>query len=132
MVELQSQGVTDPADLWSRLVPVMQQGRRLRNTEGGYWVLDVAGHGVTHVEEAMLPAGAIRDFLLVTDGFYRLVDTYGVYSDEQLLDAALAGGLGALCTELRAIEAADERCAAYPRVKARDDATAVLGRVLDG
>ena len=28
--------------------------------------------------------------------------------------------------ELRAIEAADERCAAYPRVKARDDATAVL------
>jgi hypothetical protein len=130
MVELQSQGVTDPADLWLRLVPVMQQGRRLRNTDGGYWVLDISGHGVAHAQDALLPAGDIREFLLVTDGFYRLVDTYRVYSDEQLLDAARSRGVAALCDQLRTIEAADERCSNYPRVKPRDDATAVLGRII--
>jgi hypothetical protein len=46
-----------------------------------------------------------------------------------LFATALSGGLRPLCAELRSIEADDHRCAAFPRLKVRDDATAVLGRI---
>lgn len=64
--------------------------------------------------------------LLASDGFYRLVDTYGRYSAEALLQAALADGLAPLYAALRRIEDADPQCLQYPRLKARDDATAFL------
>jgi hypothetical protein len=37
----------------------------------------------------------------MTDGFYRLVDTYGLYTDASLLQACADGGLEALLAELR-------------------------------
>ncbi len=129
IVDLRAQGVAEPSELWSRLVPVMREARKLRNIDGGYWVLEASGTGVAQLEQATVPADDIREFLLMTDGFYRLVDTYRVYSDEQVLAAALSGGLATLRDELRAIEDADPRCMTYPRVKVGDDATAVLGRI---
>jgi hypothetical protein len=47
-----------------------------------------------------------------------------------LMEAAQARGLASLVNELRAIEAGDPECRTYPRLKPRDDATAVLVRVV--
>jgi hypothetical protein len=131
IVRLQAEGIVEPAALWTRLVPHIRANRGRMNTEGGYWVLDVPGRGLDHAEELIVAPDEIREFLLVTDGFYRLVDTYRVFDDEALLDAALSRGLAALCRKLRAVEAQDAGCRTYPRLKPRDDATAVLGRVSD-
>jgi hypothetical protein len=130
IIHLQKEGVTEPAAMWQRVLPHIRANRARMNTEGGYWVLDVPGRGLDHADELVVAADQIREFLLVTDGFYRLVDTYGIFDDETLLDAALARGLAALCRELRAIEAQDPGCHTYPRLKPRDDATAVLGRIM--
>lgn len=130
MVALRAEGVTEPPALWARLVPLMREGRRLRNVDGGYWVLDIQGRGLDHVQHVTLPADQVGHVLLMTDGFYRLVDTYEAYSDSSLLDAALLRGLAELYEELRAIEATDDRCLIFPRVKSRDDATAVLVRIV--
>jgi hypothetical protein len=130
IVQLQNEGITDPAAIWHRVLPHIRANRARMNTEGGYWVLDVAGRGLDHIEELLVPPEQIRDFLLVTDGFYRLVDTYRIFDDETLLDAALSRGLAALCRELRTIETQDAGCRSYPRLKPRDDATAVLGRII--
>jgi hypothetical protein len=129
IVRLQADGVVEPAAIWARLVPHIRANRARMNTEGGYWVLDVAGRGLDHVDEQVVAPDEIREFLLVTDGLYRLVDTYGTLDDEALLDAALSRGLAALGRELRQIETQDAGCRTYPRLKPRDDATAVLGRV---
>jgi hypothetical protein len=129
MVAVQSEGPIEPDALWQRLVPLIQQGRLLRNVDGGYWVLDIPGRGLDHVQRVMLPAEQFGHVLLMTDGFYRLVDTYDAYADAGLLDAALSRGLAELLEELRSIEARDPRCTAFPRIKARDDATAVLARI---
>jgi len=131
MVALQAQGVTEPAELWSRLVPLMQEGRKLRNSEGGYWVLDMSRRGLDHRQETTLPAEQMSLFLMMTDGFYRLADTHHAYSDDGLLDAAFSRGLADLYAELRSIEARDPRCSTHPRIKIHDDATAVLGRIGD-
>jgi len=55
-----------------------------------------------------------------------LVDVFKVYSPGQLLERAVKDGLTPLCAQLRDLENADDRCVIYPRVKAYDDASAVL------
>ena len=47
----------------------------------------------------------------------------------ELMQAALERGLAPLYAELRRIEDADPECLSHPRLKARDDATALLVRV---
>jgi len=70
--------------------------------------------------------------LLVSDGFYRLVDTFRVYPDAPaLLGAALERGLAALLAELRMLEDADPECIAYPRIKPKDDATVLLFEIIE-
>jgi hypothetical protein len=63
---------------------------------------------------------------LATDGFTRLYETFSVYSEESLLDAAFQKGLAALVDELRQLERSDAACERFPRVKPYDDTTAVL------
>jgi hypothetical protein len=61
----------------------------------------------------------------MTDGFYRLVDTYGLYTDSTLMEACLKRGLSAQLDELRTYEAASNATGACS-VKAADDASAAL------
>jgi hypothetical protein len=63
--------------------------------------------------------------LAMTDGFYRLVDEYGLYTDHTLLEAAEDRGLQALSRELREYEDGAEKRGDHA-IKRRDDATAVL------
>lgn len=103
-----------------------RENRKLMNRPEGYWILDLSGAGVPHAQIEACPAPAPVDVLLMTDGFSRLVEVYGAYDWDGLLDRALEGGLAPLYEELRAIEAADETCARFQRFKPRDDATAVM------
>ena len=61
----------------------------------------------------------------MTDGFYRLVDPYGLYTDAQLIGHCERRGLQSLLKELRGCERGDgdtgERA-----VKSADDASAVF------
>jgi hypothetical protein len=63
--------------------------------------------------------------LAMSDGFYRLVDEYGLRTDRTLLEAAEERGLQALFKELRDYEHKAELRRAHA-IKRRDDATAVL------
>lgn len=115
-------------DVWPLVLPLIRHNRGLMNQPEGYWILDASERWIGHVETASRATAVGDVLLLVTDGFWRLVDIYGRYDAEALLATALSGGLGPLVTELRAIEAADEECQRHPRLKTRDDATAVLVR----
>jgi hypothetical protein len=113
----------------------LRANRGLHNRPGGYWVLGLDPEAARHMEVGVVPleAGAELTGLLVSDGFYRLVDTLGAYPDDAaLLAATEAEGLPVLLSRLRALEAADEDCATHPRLKVRDDATALLFRAVGG
>jgi hypothetical protein len=130
VIALQKEGVLQ-REIWSRLLPLTRRHRSLMNRSEGYWTTDLTGDGLDHIEIEHVPARASGRFLLMSDGFYRLVDVYRRYTYPTLLAAAQARGLGSLFDELRAIEADDPECRKYPRLKPRDDATAVLVRVVD-
>jgi serine/threonine protein phosphatase PrpC len=118
-------------DVWPLVLPFIRRNRGLMNDVDGYWILDPSERWIEHVETSSLAATPGDVLLLVTDGFWRLVDIYGRHDAESLFAAALGGGLQSLAAELRAIEAEDEECLRYPRLKTRDDATAALVRVSD-
>ena len=101
----------------------------MMNTEGGYWVLGTDPAAALRMEVGTVPLDAAGGVwgLLVSDGFYRLVDTVGLVRDPAaLLDAARKDRLGGLVAALRAREGSDPECVAYPRIKPSDDATALL------
>ena len=129
VVRLQAAEGLPHDEIWRRVLPMTRRHRGLKNLPEGYWTLDLTERGLDHIEIERVPARDGAAFLLLSDGFYRLVDVYGRYSYNTLLAAAEERGLALLYDELRAIEAADADCRRHPRLKPGDDATAVLVRL---
>jgi hypothetical protein len=102
------------------------ENRTKLNQPDGYWVVNpcrpFAGRELRF--EVQVQTGAM--IVLATDGFMRLVDVFGAYTDRSF-HAALAEGRGDdLFEELRALERNDLLSGAYPRVKTHDDATVLV------
>lgn len=114
------------AAVWDQV----RDNRGWSNRDGGYWVMDLTERWQGREQIGQLDAAPAGEALLMSDGYYRLVDHYRLYDDESLLAAARKRGLQALYDELRRIEAEDAATLRYPRIKARDDATAVLLQVV--
>jgi serine/threonine protein phosphatase PrpC len=129
LVELRAQGVEGYAEAWDHLVGVIRRNRTLANRDGGYWVLDLGERWLPHVERRVCVWRPGEPLLLVSDGFYRLVDTFGFYTDQELLEAAQEDGLAELGRQLRTAEGEDPECVRHPRIKVHDDATALLVRL---
>jgi hypothetical protein len=125
---LQRQLASGPASHAERLAhvwPTIQNHRALRNVVQGYDVLDPSVPCLGRMARLSLKRSSIRSFLMLSDGFYRLVDTYHRYSDVSLFRAVEANGLRPLLRELRSLEKDDPECVRYPRFKQCDDATAL-------
>lgn len=125
---LVAQGVGDAAARWERLLPMLRARRHAQNTAEHPQVLCLEPRGAFAARTATLeaPRGAL--LLAMSDGFYRLVDTYRLYDDASLGAACLARGLDALVDELRGFEAG-ELAAAGITAKRADDASAVAWRL---
>lgn len=123
--KLLGEGVTDADTRRARLLPLLRARREAQNMAPAPSILCVRPQGAfdARIREVELAPGA--SVLAMTDGFYRLVDSYGVYSDGRLLHAALDCGLPALLGELRTHEATLAANATFA-VKRADDASAIL------
>lgn len=125
---LQDTGVDDPAARRSALTDRLQTARARMNTPGGYWIFSVDPAAADHLDVVETRLEGAGHVLLASDGFWRLVDPYGVLTADALMDAVVARGPAAVLADLRALEAEDAACVRFPRLKVRDDATAVLLR----
>ncbi|HCK5044386.1 protein phosphatase 2C domain-containing protein [Pseudomonas aeruginosa] len=119
----------DHAELFKASRPRVRQNRLLMNKPEGYWALDISDRWLGQVQRETLPLAALRSFVLMTDGFDRLVEPFRRYTDEQLLRRLEDVGVSALLDELREIEQGDDQALAFPRFKIHDDASALWGRI---
>lgn len=120
-----SAGRLDITALLREFQPQLAAARKLRNTPGGYSILEA--HPRAREFAQYIDLGIPQELLLCTDGYYRAVDHYLQYSDEELIDAsAAAGGTEHVLKRIRAAENSDPDCQAFPRFKPADDATAVM------
>jgi hypothetical protein len=120
---LAREGIDDPAVRRERLLPMLRRRREEQNTALGPQSLCLAPAGPFAARRYAARAEPGSTLLVMTDGFYRLVDPYGLHGDASLLRACASGGLEALLAELRAHEAASG--GAGMAVKQADDASAV-------
>jgi hypothetical protein len=116
---------TSDADMLRAMLPELRARRAMANRPGGYWVMGLAPEAARHMNRATAEAPPGSRLLLMSDGFYRLVDHFALFDDRTLVDAAIGLGLAALGARLRAAEHASG-IGSVARVKPTDDATAVL------
>jgi len=129
MRRVQAGGETELRKITPKLTALIRDNRRWKNRPGGYGVLMADPACLAFAETVRRPAADATHLLLATDGFYRLVDTYRMLTAGELMQAALERGHAPLYAALRRIAEADPDGLAHPRLKARDDATALLVRV---
>jgi Protein phosphatase 2C len=108
------------AERWA----ILQTQRRGANDPArGLITLNPAAAGHLATSQLSLPPGA--HVLLMTDGFFRFVEPYGLEAPASLLARVVKDGLAASISALRRHEATPHSV----RLKNRDDAAAILLRV---
>lgn len=125
IARLRAEGVIDSDLRRERMLPMLRARREFQNTQPAPAVLclNPTGAFLARLHQLELDSGA--SLLIMTDGFYRLVDPYGCYTDAGLMAACRERGLPAMLDELRTYEA-HEGGAKDRVVKAADDASAVI------
>ena len=107
-----------------------RETRGLMNTEGHHWVFSLHPEAAARAETDRVRVSEGDNVLLMSDGFFRLVEPYGICTVETLMDRALEeDGLLALIRDLRNAERNPEDDVKIGRLKTKDDATALLVRV---
>ncbi len=124
VARLKAEGIQDPAARFSRLLPMLRARRVMQNTAPNSNSLCLRPNGAFGARTATVDAPAGSAILVMSDGFYRLVDTYGLHTPDSLFSLCMEDGLQAALTQLRDHETAARATAAV--VKAADDASAVL------
>jgi hypothetical protein len=117
-------GIADPAARRERLLPMLRRRREEQNTASQPQSLCLAPAGSFAARRYAARAEKGSTLLVMTDGFYRLVDAYGLHTDASLLQACANGGLEGLLAELRKHEQVSG--GAGLAVKQADDASAVV------
>lgn len=125
IARLQAEGIDDAAERKQRLLPLLRARRVFQNTVAGTNSLCLRPNGAFGARTVSADAPAGSSLLCMTDGFYRLVDSYGLHTPESLFALCIAHGLQAALDELRGHEAA-VATAGSMSVKQADDASAIL------
>jgi hypothetical protein len=124
---LAREGVCDPRARRERLLPMLRRRREEQNTAPHPEVLCMAPAGPFAARRHSVRAEPGSVLLVMTDGFYRLAEPYGLFSDASLAEACVREGLDAMLARLRAHEQA-AGAGTGMAVKQADDASAVAWR----
>lgn len=127
IAQLVAQGVADPAARKARLLPMLRARREQQQlaVQPEILCLDPQGRFAARTGIVDVPEGAM--LLVMTDGFYRIVDSYGMRTLEELAEDCLHLGPAAMLAQLRAHEAS-QPAAGGLAIKRADDASAVTWR----
>lgn len=125
--KLSQEGVVDATARTARLMPMLRARREFMNSCEKPFVLCLKPDAAFDARENAIHAAPASMLLVMTDGFFRIVDTYHLRSMEQLASMCRHGGLATVMDELRSFERA---CLGSPAltVKRSDDASAVTWR----
>jgi hypothetical protein len=127
IARLQAEGVQDAADRQARLLPMLRARREFQNTAAGTNTLCLRPNGAFGARSITAEAPLGATVLCMTDGFYRMVDTYGLHTPDSLFTLCVEHGLQAAIDGLRRYESA-ARAATSATLKRADDASAILWR----
>lgn len=120
-----SDGGRSVGEIRPQIRAVLASNRRGLNQKGGYWLLTVDAVGPSGATVCEFDLARVTRAILVTDGLYRLVDTFRACAPCELLNSAFARGLPELTCNLRDLERRNSRSAEFCEVKIHDDVAAI-------
>jgi len=130
MTQTQAKERMTGSDAYTSALPHLRKNRSLINEVDGYSALTMGRNRSVVPDTLEVHVTQPSVGLLCSDGFWRLVETFSLYTEHDLLPACQRKGLAALITELRSTEHGDPDGLQFPRLKGSDDATAVLFEVV--
>ena len=133
IAQLKAQGIEDKAQVFAALLPALRERRAFQNTHAAPAILCMYPQGEFAARQYAFDLDRQSQLLAMTDGFYRLADTYGLYSMDGLVRRCGETDLDTLLQELRQFEQ-DNLASGAQSVKKSDDASAVrcAWRALNG
>jgi serine/threonine protein phosphatase PrpC len=104
-----------------------RETRNRINTDGAHWVFSIHAEAAARADVTSVKMRGETHVLLMSDGFFRLVEPYALYDIETLMARAIEpDSLPELAAELRAAERNPEDDVRLGRLKTSDDASALL------
>ncbi|KFC68264.1 hypothetical protein FG94_02742 [Massilia sp. LC238] len=125
--KLRREGIHDAMARQARLTPMLRARREFQNSVANTNSLCLRPNGAFGARTSTFEAPAGSAILVMSDGFYRLVDTYALHTPHSLFRLCMEHGLPAALAQLRDNEAAT-RATGPALVKQADDASAILWR----
>jgi hypothetical protein len=107
----------------SRLITAQRSDR---NREGGYWVASSMPSAAYQAIAGAVATQHLGRALMMTDGATRLVDTFGLATWNEVLEALKDEGPEGLVRRVRDAERDDSHGLRWPRGKPHDDSTVAL------
>jgi hypothetical protein len=107
----------------SLLLEMVEEQRKHRNREDGYWLAGPAPEAASHAITGSIPNESLRAAALMSDGVSAIVDVYEEMTWTDLLRELTTLGPVSVLARLREIEASDAAGTRWPRFKTSDDAT---------
>ncbi len=109
---------------------LLLRNRQLRNTRGGYWILDPSGDGIPHARVLRWRREEVESLSAFSDGFAQLSAPFRIYPDYgKIHDQMPQTSLQALLEQVYTAQEADPDGNCFPRLKFRDDACALWAQV---
>lgn len=124
MLKLSHKGVVDVTARRARLLPMLRARRVFLNSTVSPSVLCLEPRGPIIARVHTVALDRASAVLAMTDGFHRIVDTYGMHTIEALAHLCLRKGLPSILNDLRDFELASLESASLS-VKRADDASAI-------
>lgn len=124
ILKLTQEGVVDAIARQQRLLPMLRARREFLNLAPAPSVLCLDPRGPIAARVHTVTLDRASTLLAMTDGFYRIVDTYRLHTVEELAELCLRKDLKSILNDLRAFEAASLGSASLS-VKRADDASAM-------
>jgi hypothetical protein len=123
--QLQREGIADAQTRREKLLPMLRTRREFQNSNAAPESLCLFPQGQFKARTRTLQIDKGSTLLGMTDGYYRLADTYHLYTAEELVRRCAAQGLAPLLGQLREFEAQNLASGAAS-VKKSDDASAAI------
>lgn len=107
-----------------KVLKVLQEQRKLLNTEEGYWIGSIDGRGISQGIKGEMKVNEKTRILCFTDGYSRIFDLFHFVD---IKDVSLAVDfIKNTINQIRSIEMEDRECSIYPRPKISDDLSVIL------
>ncbi|MGV8984237.1 hypothetical protein [Clostridium sp.] len=110
----------------NQVIGLLKENRKLKNTDSGYWILGFDEKAINFGIQMKIKINKSTEIMLMTDGFYRIIDTFSHYKNtSQLIEDVKQKGLNYIYNIIDEYENKDSECIKYPRTKKSDDSTAI-------